>query len=177
MQLHIFEPRYKQLFSECQNSDLKFGIPYVTAGKDMEYGTSAKLEAVLTRYKSGEMDVLVRGLDIIKVVSFYDRHPLKLYPAGTVTEMASDVYRAETKMINEFKKFAFRYLPKEKLIKTLSGNVFEIAALLSLTEEQKYSVLTMFNGERMNKLLMNIIRTRSALLNQESYLQGNYYLN
>ncbi len=176
-QLHIFEPRYKQLFGDCQTNDIKFGIPYVKDGKTMEYGSTARLERVITKYKTGEMDVEIRGLDIISIDSFYERHPLKLYPAGTVTEMGSDVYRAETRTINELKKFAFRYMPKDKLIKTISGNIFEIAGLLSLTEEQKYNVLTMFNADRMNKLLLNIIRTRTALLNQESHLQGNYYLN
>lgn len=177
VQLHIFEPRYKQLFAECQQGELIFGIPFVGNGKEMEYGTTARLESVVTKYKSGELDVIVRGIDIIRVEKFYERHPLKLYPAGTVVEIGTGFYRAEVKLINEFKKFAFRYLPKDKLIKTLSGNIFEIAGLMGLTEEQKYSILTMFNAMQMNKLLVNIIRTRTALLNQESHLQGNYYLN
>ncbi|MES2627344.1 MAG: LON peptidase substrate-binding domain-containing protein [Bacteroidota bacterium] len=176
-QLHIFEPRYKQLFAECQASEVIFGIPFILNGKLSEYGTTARLEGAVTKYKTGEMDVTIRGLDIIRIDKFYDRHPLKLYPAGTVTELSSEVYRADMKTINEFKKFAFRYLPKEKLSKTISGSIFELAGYLGLTEEQKYNILTMFNPDQMNRLLKNIIRTKSALMNQESHLQGNYYLN
>lgn len=176
-QLHIFEPRYKQLISEAQNGELVFGIPYVNESGAKEYGTSARVEKIITRYKSGEMDVLIRGIDIIRIDNYYERHPLKLYPAGTVTEMSSESYRAKAKTINEFKTFAFRYLPKEKLVKTLSGSIYEIAGFLGLTEDQKYNMLTMFNADLMNKLIINIIRTKSALLNQESHLQGNFYLN
>ena len=44
LNLHIFEPRYKQLFRECEENQITFGIPAFIDNKIMDIGTELKLE-------------------------------------------------------------------------------------------------------------------------------------
>ncbi len=39
LNLHIFEPRYKELVKECSGNNKSFGIPAVINGQVAEFGT------------------------------------------------------------------------------------------------------------------------------------------
>ncbi|MEL7221839.1 MAG: LON peptidase substrate-binding domain-containing protein, partial [Bacteroidota bacterium] len=41
--LHIFEPRYRQLITDCVEEGITFGIPSFVNGKVNEFGTEVKL--------------------------------------------------------------------------------------------------------------------------------------
>ncbi len=175
--LHVDEPRSRQLFADSQSEASKFVLARLSEGLPNDYGVSARVVEIIRRYTTGELDVSIRGVEIVKINRFYERHPLKLYSAGSVTVIATNIYSASNSLINEFKKFAYRYLPKERLLDTIRGDIFELAVMLGLTDEQKNSLLTMFNAAEMERFITNIMRTRAALLNQEAQLHGNYYLN
>lgn len=46
LNLHVFEPRYKQLISACIAEQKPFGIPVVINKKIMEYGTLVQIKKV-----------------------------------------------------------------------------------------------------------------------------------
>ena len=62
LNLHIFEPRYKQLILECEKEKKTFGVPSFIEGKMMEIGTEMRLIAVEKKYENGEMDVRTEGV-------------------------------------------------------------------------------------------------------------------
>ena len=80
LNLHIFEPRYKQLIHECHKTGKTFTILPYYDGKEMKYGTEMELVEIARTYEDGKMDIRTRGIGLVKVVDFYDRHPNKLYP-------------------------------------------------------------------------------------------------
>jgi Lon protease-like protein len=47
LNLHIFEPRYKELIKECFNNKKPFGIPAVISGNVSEFGTLASIMEIV----------------------------------------------------------------------------------------------------------------------------------
>ena len=69
LNLHIFEPRYRQLILECLESKKAFGIPTVIDDQMKEYGALVYLEEIVKTYENGEMDVVTRGGDVFRILS------------------------------------------------------------------------------------------------------------
>lgn len=59
--LHIFEPRYKEMFGELLASDGEFGVVLARGGGVMRTGCSATVTEVLKRYDDGRLDVMTIG--------------------------------------------------------------------------------------------------------------------
>ncbi len=60
--LHIFEPRYKALISECFERGLEFGINLIEEGHMHSVGCAAKVVEITTAYDDGRMDIIVEGM-------------------------------------------------------------------------------------------------------------------
>src|SRR5580658_4764706 len=86
LNLHVYEPRYKQLINECKDEDKTFGIPSVFKESLNEYGTEMELLEVSKTYDNGEMDIKTRGLKIFRIMEVLREVPGKLYPAAVVYE-------------------------------------------------------------------------------------------
>lgn len=80
LNLHIFEPRYKQLIHECDKSGKTFTILPHFDSKEVKHATEMQLVEVAKVYNDGKMDVRTKGIGLVKVVNFFNRHPNKLYP-------------------------------------------------------------------------------------------------
>ncbi len=80
LNLHIFEPRYKQLMHECEKNGITFTVVPYFDGKEAEYATEMKLLEISKMYPDGKMDVKTKGVGLCRIIDFFDRHPNKLYP-------------------------------------------------------------------------------------------------
>lgn len=82
--LHIFEPRYKQMIHECDHQKTNFAIlPYFDKD-NLQYATEMELIEIAKVYKDGKMDVRTKGVRVLKVLDFFPKQQHKLYPAGEV---------------------------------------------------------------------------------------------
>ncbi|MCO6492912.1 MAG: LON peptidase substrate-binding domain-containing protein [Phaeodactylibacter sp.] len=90
LNLHIFEPRYRQLIKECEEKGTTFGIPAHIDGKMMTVGTEVELLSIEKRYPNGEMDIKTRGLGLFSINEFFRTAPNKLYSAGEVRPLPHD---------------------------------------------------------------------------------------
>lgn len=88
--LHIFEPRYKQLIGECEREGATFGIPAFIGNQVMDMGTEIELIEVERRYPNGEMDIRTRGLGLFRIERFVKVAPGKLYAAGEVRRVDNE---------------------------------------------------------------------------------------
>ncbi|MEI2755888.1 MAG: LON peptidase substrate-binding domain-containing protein [Chitinophagaceae bacterium] len=61
LNLHVFEPRYKQLIVECHNQKKLFGIPVVINNKLKEYGSLVEISELSKIFDNGEMDIKTTG--------------------------------------------------------------------------------------------------------------------
>jgi Lon protease-like protein len=85
--LHIFEPRYKQLINECKAEGKTFGIPSVFKNALNEYGTEMELVKISKEYEDGKLDITVRGVKVFRIMELLRQVPDKLYSAAIVLEV------------------------------------------------------------------------------------------
>lgn len=85
LNLHIFEPRYKQLIAECVGAKKPFGIPAVLNDKMSEMGTLMEVKKISKTYESGEMDIKTEGMQVFKILEVIKDLPEKLFSGAIVT--------------------------------------------------------------------------------------------
>src|SRR3990170_1527945 len=84
LNLHIFEPRYKQLISECVSAKKPFGIPAVIGNNMNELGTLVEITELTKTYDNGEMDIKTKGQKIFRILEVIKEIPDKLYSGAIV---------------------------------------------------------------------------------------------
>src|SRR5690242_15554093 len=94
--LHIFEPRYRQMITECYEQERPFGVVLARSGsppmleEPYPVGTMADILA-LSRMDDGRMNLIARGGQRFQIL---DQHRQKPYLIGIV-EIYSDLPEAE----------------------------------------------------------------------------------
>ena len=66
--LHIFEPRYKEMISECLTQEKPFGVVRAQEEGVAEIGCTAEILTVTKKYPDGKMDIVTEGRDRFEVV-------------------------------------------------------------------------------------------------------------
>lgn len=70
--LHIFEPRYKEMITECLEQKKPFGIVRASSDGVANIGCTAEIVAVTKKYDDGRMDILTRGVHRFEVLEMND---------------------------------------------------------------------------------------------------------
>lgn len=89
LNLHVFEPRYKQLIKECFEAKKPFGIPPVIENKIQETGILVKVLEISNIYDDGKMDIKTEGLEIFTLLEMIGNLPEKLYSGAIVSYPAN----------------------------------------------------------------------------------------
>ena len=84
LNLHIFEPRYRQLINECFTAAKPFGIPAVIDDKINEMGTLVHVKEISQVYEDGKMDIKTEGLQVFRILEIINELPDKLYSGAIV---------------------------------------------------------------------------------------------
>jgi len=84
LNLHIFEPRYKQLVNECNKEKKLFGIPAILNNHLQDYGTLVKLTEIIKVRDNGEMDIRAEGEKVFRILEVIKEIPDKLYSGAIV---------------------------------------------------------------------------------------------
>ena len=84
LNLHIFEPRYKQLVNDCYTEAKPFGIPTVLENGVNEMGTLVEIVEIVEVYEDGKMDIRTKGLQVFKMLELVKGIPDKLYSGAIV---------------------------------------------------------------------------------------------
>jgi uncharacterized protein len=85
LNLHIFEPRYKQLIHEYAGTKKPFGIPTVIKDKINDTGTLVTITEITKTYDDGKMDIKTEGLEVFTILEVVKTLPEKLYSGAIVT--------------------------------------------------------------------------------------------
>ncbi len=89
LNLHIFEPRYKELIKDVEAGGLTFGVCTYT-DQLTGYGTEVKLREIHTRYDDGKMDIMTSGQRVFKISTFDNPATGKEYAAGAIEWLEDD---------------------------------------------------------------------------------------
>lgn len=84
LNLHIFEPRYKQLINECFAAQKPFGIPAVIDDRLYDMGTLVQVKEICKLYEDGQMDIRTEGLKVFRMLEMISELPDKLYSGAIV---------------------------------------------------------------------------------------------
>ncbi|MBC5773271.1 LON peptidase substrate-binding domain-containing protein [Pontibacter sp. KCTC 32443] len=172
LNLHIFEPRYKQLVLDCVMSDKTFGIPTYIQNAVGHYGTEVEILSIEKKYDNGEMDIRSKGLRTFKILKFDKTVPGRLYAGGEIEPVVYDTTEdivTKTK-IKELMKQLYEALSLKSLAMDLddSFSSFTIAHQLGLNLQQEYALLQMKReSDRQEAILQHLQNILPIVLETE----------
>lgn len=143
LNLHVFEPRYKQLTHDCFENETSFGIPTFIDNKVAEYGTEMQIIGIEKEYEDGRMDIRTKGLKPFQIVTFDNPLQDRLYSGGLVKTLDVDKNfdpQAQEELLDRLQEL-FRVLQinfQPSPAKILS---YEIAHKIGLSIKQEYELL------------------------------------
>ena len=182
LNLHIFEPRYKELVKECFENKKPFGIPAVINGNVAEYGTLVSIQEIAQEYDNGEMDIITNGTIVFRILEIIKKIPDKLYSGAIVNypENAEVYHRKELmqvviKAIRELHRILniskdFRK-PDEEL------NAYDLAHHAGLSMEEEYEMLALFREEQRQEYLKRHLGKVLPVVVEMEVLKGRIMLN
>ena len=157
LNLHIFEPRYKQLINECQENKKHFGIPSVIDNKMQEYGTMMSITEISKTYENGEMDIKTKGEKIFRVLEVIKEVPGKLFSGaivnypGNIEKGNEDLMRKVMNGIRELHKLLNVEKDFNKPDEEL--NSYEVAHHIGLTIKEEYELLELMDEKQRQEYL------------------------
>ena len=145
LNLHIFEPRYRQLISECIEEERTFGIPAFIDNKLPGYGTEMHVTTLHKRYDDGRMDVKSKGLSVFRLVNFENPVAGKLYAGGDVELVEpGDGFSAHVDALVERVERLYKLLQIEADYDPVVENFsYRVAHKVGLSVDQEYELLTL----------------------------------
>jgi Lon protease-like protein len=182
LNLHIFEPRYKQLINECQQESKAFGIPVVINSKVHEIGTLVKIIEIVRVLENGEMDIRTEGTSIFRILEVIKTIPDKLY-SGAIVNYPENIEDQGKQLLmrkviegvrqlhrllhisKEFKK------PDEEL------RTYDIAHHAGLSLEEEYELLGLFKEEQRQEYLKRHLNKVLPVIAEMETLKERVKLN
>jgi hypothetical protein len=182
--LHIFEPRYRQLFQECEVTGRTFGIVPVSDGKLLDIGTEMRLDHIAKRYEDGKMDVSSQALGTFRLVDYYEEMQDKMYPGGEVEAISWDVAGDPIAMIQivDLLRSLYDHMDITN-VKVPSVEGFDLATVIhkiGLTIEQEVVVLRMTTAMEQQRYVLDHLKVfvphvvRMEELRRKAALNGHF---
>jgi len=182
LNLHIFEPRYKQLITECFSEKKMFGIPAVINNRLNEMGTLVEIAEITSTYDNGELDIKTTGVKVFNVLEVIKQVPDKLYSGAIVNypeniedggkkDLMNKVVKAvrelhtRLKVQKEFKK------PDDEL------NSYDIAHHAGLSLEQEYELLGLLKEVQRQEYLKRHLAKVLPVMAEMDQLKEKIKLN
>ena len=145
LNLHIFEPRYRQLVRDCLEDGLTFGIPPFLNNELSLLGTEMRLLGVEQTYSTGELDIRTQAVGVFRINTFYRQAPGKLYAGGQVENVVQDEAADPVlrDVISRQVRQLYEALGLRKLLLELAPDyrIFDVAHHIGLSTEQEYQLL------------------------------------
>lgn len=176
LNLHIFEPRYRELINECFENDSTFGIPTYLNNKLPGFGTEMRIMEISKRHEDGRLDIKTEGLAVFKILTFANPIKGKLYAGGKVAFMesvnSSTLPTTElVQLVDELQVLLKMEFPYDAYMPFFS---YQIAHKIGLSLEEEYKLLTMsdealrqdFISKHLNKLVLtlaNVEKTKDRI--------------
>lgn len=173
LNLHIFEPKYKQLVNECYQSKKPFGIPVVIDNKLSELGGLVEITEISETYDNGEMDIKTKGLGIVRILELIKDVPEKLY-SGAIVNYLENAERGQRKIMDSVViaiKELHRLLKVTKPFPKNEENLwsYDVAHHAGLTLEGEYELLSITNElQRQEYLKRHLQKVLPVVAEMES---------
>ena len=184
LNLHIFEPKYKQLIKECFDQKKPFGMPVVINEKIGEWGTLLEITEITKVYDTGEMDIKTKGIKVFKILEVINEVPDKLFSGAIVNYPHNHEHgkRLLMKKIIESTKELHKMLNVTKPLHKNEDEIwsYDVAHAVGLTLEEEYELLTFMNElhrqEYLKRQLAKVIPVVAEMesLKEKIKLNGHF---
>lgn len=171
--LHIFEPRYKQLIRDCHGAKKPFGIPVVIKEQINELGTLMEITEIVKVYDNGEMDITTKGTRVFRILETIHEVPDKLYKGAIVnyppnkTEGRASLMKKvlqSVKILHEMLNIKKEFSKEEHLIQS-----YDIAHHAGLSIRQEYELLELMDElHRQEYLKRHLIKILPVVAETEA---------
>lgn len=179
--LHIFEPRYKQLIQDCFGENLGFGIPVVVGEKLREFGTLVLITEIKEVYEDGKMDIRVKGQQVFRLLELVKSIPEKLYSGAVVNYFPTNLKASRNQMplLMEQIYQLHRLLKIEKKFNNILEKLvsFDVAHHVGLTTEQELELLTLTREDQRQEYLKRHLQTVLSIVQEMETLKERVKLN
>lgn len=182
LNLHIFEPRYKQLVNECYAENKGFGIPTVINNKLNEMGTLVKIAQIVEVHENGEMDIITKGISVFRILEVIKSVPDKLYSGAIVNypQNSEDAGKRELmqKVVNAIREL-HRLLHISKDFKKPDTEliVYDIAHHAGLSLQEEYELLGLLREEQRQEYLKRHLSKVLPVIAEMEILKERVKLN
>jgi len=184
LNLHVFEPRYKQLIHECFEQKKLFGVPVVINNKIEELGTLLEITEISKVYKSGEMDIKTKGKKVFRILEVIESVPEKLY-SGAIVNYPHNHEHGKRLLMNKViaaTKELHKMLKVNKPLPKDEDEIwsYDVAHSVGLTLQEEYELLSLMNElqrqEYLKRHLAKVIPVVAEMeaLKQKIKLNGHF---
>ena len=181
LNLHIFEPRYKQLITECNQGNKPFGIPTVIDNRLQDYGTAVRIIEISKTYDNGEMDIKTQGGEVFRLLEVVKHLPDKLYNGAIVNYPANaaqgnaDVMRRIVAAVRELHKLLNVQKDFGKEDEHLSA--YDVAHHVGLSLQEEYEFLNLLHERQRQEYLKRHLTKIIPTVSQMESLKTKVKLN
>lgn len=181
LNLHIFEPRYRQLIKESEENGVTFGIPTFLNDRVMPYGTEIQLLTIEKRYEGGAMDIKTKGLGVYRTEQFINPIPGKLYAGATIVRLETDFefeWTSNEKILTHLIEL-FDLLNIDKRLPEGPSDfiTFDVAHHAGMSTEQEYELLTLQTEKERQTFLIKHLEQFLPMVREMRNLQQRALLN
>ncbi len=184
LNLHIFEPRYKQLINECLKEHKAFGLPSVADKRLQEYGTLMEITELVKEYENGEMDIKTRGLNVFRILEVVKEIPDKQYSGAIVSYpqnfMSPGDSTLSRNIVKEVKRL-YQLMDVEEKFKFPEDKTsmlsYEIAHYVGLSKEQEYELLCIFTEIQRLEYLRRHLNDITAVVQELERMKERVKMN
>lgn len=153
--LHIFEPRYRELISECMVEKKTFGMVRTRESALAEVGCTAAILNVVKRYDDGRFDIVIQGRQRFEIEELNQERSFLRGEVIFFEDEPSQVSKSDTETVIQLHQQLFDVLGQhvefEKKYDSLS---FQLAHELPVDMDFKQSILEMKSeAERIETLI------------------------
>ncbi|HTB52060.1 MAG TPA: LON peptidase substrate-binding domain-containing protein [Ferruginibacter sp.] len=184
LNLHIFEPRYKQLITDCKESKKPFGIPSVVNNKMTEMGTLVEVAEITTAYDNGELDIKTKGIKPFRILEVIKDIPDKLYDGAIVNYPANDSKGSKKLMqkVIEATRQLHELLKVNKNFKKTEDELmsYDVAHHVGLSLQEEYELLELlrelYRQEYLKQHLAKVlpVMAEMEILKDRIQLNGHF---
>jgi uncharacterized protein len=181
LNLHIFEPKYKQLITECFHSKKPFGMPVMINNKMNELGTLLQIVEITKTYENGEMDIKTKGKKVFRTLEVINEIPEKLY-SGAIVNYPQNHEHGKRLLMNKVIAMVKRLHELLKVSKPLHQNEndlwsYDVAHSVGLTLEEEYEFLTLMNELQRQEYLKRHLAKVIPIVEEMESLKEKIKLN
>lgn len=179
--LHIFEPRYRQMITECQQQQSPFGLvlarPTSVHLEEEPYpvGTMAEIQQ-LERLEDGRFTLIAFGLQRFRILRQHREKPylsgwVELYADRSETSQESDVYaRQARELFRRYLEMLLEMADEKQVLVDIPTEPEELsyfaAHFLDIQDEQKQQLLELTSTAQRLQQEVAVLRREVLFMQQ-----------